>query len=143
MCLIFIAWWTVYKNEKLIWKEQAIINLRELNYVIVSNAYFLFLQFDIIASILRCKYISVMNDTDFFYQWQIVMKNHKKFTIINHCELEIISVIFMSYQKFFLYAQCMMNMIFQSHKFFVLLHWWHYYFFENLTESSSASKHDV
>ena len=26
-CLIFVTWWTVYKNEKLIQKKQAVINL--------------------------------------------------------------------------------------------------------------------
>src|SRR5436309_6332990 len=46
------------------------------------------------------------------------MKNHKKFTIMNHCELETVSIILMSYQKSSLYVQCMMNMILQSHKFF-------------------------
>ena len=68
-CLIFVAWWTVYKDEKLIQKKQAVINLKELNHAIVSDTYFLSLQSDIIVSILRCKYISVINDTDFFYQW--------------------------------------------------------------------------
>ena len=92
--------------------------MKELNHVIVLNTYFLFLQSDIIMSILECKYISVMNDTDFFYQWWVVMKNHKKFTIINHHELKIVSIAFMSYQKSSSYAQHMMNMIFQSHKFF-------------------------
>src|SRR5436190_8468120 len=47
------------------------------------------------------------------------MKNHEKFTIMNHYELEIISIIFMNYQKSSLYVQCMMNMILQSHKFFM------------------------
>src|SRR5947207_15538301 len=46
------------------------------------------------------------------------MKNCKKFIIMSHCKLEIISIIFMNYQKFFSYVQHMMNMILQSHKFF-------------------------
>ena len=69
MYSVFMTWQIMYKNEKLIWKEQAVIDLKELNCVTVSDAYFLFLQSDIIVSILECKYISVMNDTDFFYQW--------------------------------------------------------------------------
>ena len=108
----------MYKDEKLIQKKQAVIDLKKLNHVIVFNIYFLFLQFDIIMSILRCKYISVMNDTDFFYQWQIVMKNHKKFTIMSHHKLKIISIAFMSYQKSSSDVQHMMNVILQSHKFF-------------------------
>ena len=67
-CSVFVTWWIMYKNKKFIQKEWAVVDLQELNYVIVSNTYSLFLQFDIITSILECKYISVMNDTDFFYQ---------------------------------------------------------------------------
>ena len=67
-CLIFMTWQTVYKNEKLIWKKQAIINLQELNQATISDTYSLLLQSNIITSILNCKYISMMNETDFFYQ---------------------------------------------------------------------------
>src|SRR5204863_2723513 len=49
----------------------------------------------------------------------MMIKNHEKFIIVSHCDLKIVSVAFMSYQKFSSYAQCMMNMIFCSHKFFV------------------------
>src|SRR5947207_15503384 len=49
----------------------------------------------------------------------MTVKNHEKFTIINHYNFKIINIIFMNYQKSFSYAQHMMNMIFKSHKFFV------------------------
>ena len=49
----------------------------------------------------------------------MTVKKCEKFTIISHHDFEIINVIFMNYQEFFLYAQCMMNMIFRFHKFFV------------------------
>src|SRR5205809_2109010 len=49
----------------------------------------------------------------------MTVKNHEKFTIINHCDFKIISITFMNYQEFSLYAQHMMNMILKSHKFFV------------------------
>src|SRR5204862_7458025 len=49
----------------------------------------------------------------------MTVKKCEKFTIINHHDFEIINVTFMNYQEFFLYAQCMMNMIFRFHKFFV------------------------
>ena len=67
-CSVFVTWQIMYKNEKFIWKEQAVVDLQELNHVTVSDTYFLSLQSDIITSILRCKYISVMNDINFFYQ---------------------------------------------------------------------------
>ena len=68
ICSVFVTWWTVYKNEKLIQKKQAVIDLWELNWATVSDIYSLLLQSDIITSILNCKYISMMNRTDFFYQ---------------------------------------------------------------------------
>ena len=80
---------------------------------------FLLLQSDIITLILSCKYISMMNRTDFFYQWQVIIKNHEKFIIISHHDLKIISVALINYQEFLSYAQCMINMILHSHKFFV------------------------
>ena len=49
----------------------------------------------------------------------MIVKNHKKFTIINYYNLETISIIFMNYQDFFLYIQHIMNMIFKFYKFFV------------------------
>ena len=58
----------MYKNKKSIQKSQAVVNLQELNQATVSDVYFLSLQTDIIMLILDCKYISVMNETDFFYQ---------------------------------------------------------------------------
>ena len=69
--------------------------------------------------ILSCKYISVMNETDFFYQWWVMIKNCEKFIIVNYHDLKIVSVVLMNYQEFSSYAQHMMNMIFCSHKFFV------------------------
>ena len=84
----------------------------------MSDIYFLSLQTDIITLILDCKYINMMNETDFFYQWWIAVKNYEKFIIVSNCDLKIVSVTLMNYQEFLLYAQYMMNMIFYSHKFF-------------------------
>ena len=109
----------MYKNEKSIWKNWAVINLWELNWVTISDVYFLSLQTDIIMLILNCKYINMINETDFFYQWQIAVKNCEKFIIVSHYDLKTVSVAFMNYQEFLLYVQHMMNMIFHSHKFFV------------------------
>ena len=64
---IFVVWWTVYKNEKLIWKDCAVMNIWDLNQAAVSDTYLLSLQSDITAAITECRYINVMNDKDFFY----------------------------------------------------------------------------
>src|SRR2546429_8906332 len=49
----------------------------------------------------------------------MTVKNHEKFTIVSYCDLEIVSVVFMSYQESSSYVQHMMNMIFRFHKFFI------------------------
>src|SRR5436190_22613132 len=49
----------------------------------------------------------------------MTVKNHEKFTIISYHDFKIISIILINYQKFSLYAQHMMNMIFRFHKFFI------------------------
>ena len=64
---VFVIWWTVYKNEKLIWKDHAMMNIWDFNQAVISDAYLLSLQSDIIAAIAECRYISVMNSKDFFY----------------------------------------------------------------------------
>ena len=38
---VFVAWWTVYKNEKFIQKDHAMMNIQDLNQVTVSDAYLL------------------------------------------------------------------------------------------------------
>src|SRR6266480_8098176 len=47
-----------------------------------------------------------------------MIKNCKKFIIVSHHDLKIVSIILMNYQEFLSYAQHMMNMILHSHKFF-------------------------
>src|SRR2546429_8381162 len=49
----------------------------------------------------------------------MTVKDCKKFIIISHHDLEIISIALMNYQESSSYAQCMINMILRSHKFFV------------------------
>src|SRR5436190_20145205 len=48
----------------------------------------------------------------------MTVKNHEKFTIISHYDLEIVSIALISYQESSSYIQYMMNMIFRFHKFF-------------------------
>jgi hypothetical protein len=65
---IFVVWRTLYKNGILIRKNLAVIDIRKFNKIVISDAYSISLQSDIIKIIFDCKYISVINETDFFYQ---------------------------------------------------------------------------
>ena len=116
---VFIVWQTVYKNEKIIQKDWAVVNIQDLNQVTVSDVYSLSLQSDITVLIKECQYISVMNDTDFFYQWQVAQADREKFTIVSHWELEILNVILMNYKESSSYSQQMMNWILHFYKNFI------------------------
>ena len=48
-----------------------------------------------------------------------MIKDHKKFIIINYYNLKTINIVLINYQEFLSYAQYMINMILCSHKFFV------------------------
>ena len=88
------------------------MNIQDLNQAAVSDAYLLSLQSDITAAIAECRYINVMNDKDFFYQWQVVKADQEKLIIINHWKLETFNIVLMSYKESSLYNQWMMNKIF-------------------------------
>ena len=62
---IFCVWKKNVNDES---KNKMIINIRDLNAIIVSNVYSLFLQFDIIFSVRDCSYIFVIDASTFFYQ---------------------------------------------------------------------------
>jgi hypothetical protein len=48
-------------------KGRAIINIYRLNRAAITDTYSISLQSDIISDILACKYISIVDGTDFFY----------------------------------------------------------------------------
>ena len=79
------------------------INIQNFNQVIISDTYSLSLQSDITAAIAECRYINVMNDKDFFYQWWVAKADWEKFMIISHWELKTFNIVLMSYKKLFLY----------------------------------------
>jgi hypothetical protein len=97
---VFVAWRVVHKDGKAVRKGRAVVDIRGLNKATVSDAYPLPLQSDVIASMLGCFYISVMDGTDFFYQWRVALKDREKFTIITRRELEISNVAIIDFKGF-------------------------------------------
>jgi hypothetical protein len=65
--LVFVAWRTLYKDGIPIRKDRAVVDIRRLNKAAISDAYLISLQSDIIKAIFDCNYISVIDETDFFY----------------------------------------------------------------------------
>ena len=90
------------------------MNIWDFNQVIISDAYSLSLQSDITAAIAECRYINVMNDKDFFYQWWVAKADWEKLMIVSHWKLETFNIVLISYKKSFSYSQWMTNKILQS-----------------------------
>ena len=81
------------------------MNIWDFNQAAVSDTYLFSLQSDITVAIAECRYISVMNDKDFFYQWQVTKTDQKKLMIISHWKLKTFNIVLMSYKKSFFYNQ--------------------------------------
>ena len=92
------------------------MNIQDFNQVIISNTYLFSLQSDITAAIAECRYISVMNDKDFFYQWQVAKTDQEKLTIVSHWELETFNIVLISYKESFFYSQQMTDKILWSYR---------------------------
>jgi hypothetical protein len=64
---VFVVWWTFYKNEIPIRKGRAVVDIREFNKAALSDTNLISLMSDIIKAIFDYKYISVIDEIDFFY----------------------------------------------------------------------------
>ena len=92
------------------------MNIWDFNQAVISDTYLLSLQSDITAAIAECRYINVMNDKDFFYQWQVIKTDWEKLTIISYQELKTFNIVLMSYKKSSFYSQQITNKILQLYR---------------------------
>jgi hypothetical protein len=111
---VFVIYRTITKDDKFVRKERAMINIRELNAIIVSNAYFMSTQTEIIVTVAECQYIFVMNVLEYFYQWTIKFDDRHKLTIISHKEQKQFNVCVMSFKNSSIYVQRQTNLMFKD-----------------------------
>ena len=104
---VFVAWRTI--ND--IRKRRAIVDIRNLNKLLLSNVYSLSLQSDIISDLQKCSHISVFDATSFFYQWRIHFENTYKQTIVIFREQKTFLIFVMSNRNSVSYVQRQMNRI--------------------------------
>jgi hypothetical protein len=97
-------------------KGRAVVDIRGLNRAAITDAYPIPLQSDIISDILACKYISIVDGTDFFYQWLVAEGDRSKFTVVSHRGLEISNVVIMGYKGSLPYAQRMMDSVLRPYR---------------------------
>ena len=95
-------------------KKRAVMNIRELNKIIISDVYVMFIQIDIIAIVVDCKYVSIIDAIKYFYQWKVKLKNRFKQTVISHQKQKQFNVIDMNFKNSFVYVQRQTNFFFKN-----------------------------
>ena len=83
-----------WRNEK---KNRVIIDIRDFNFITKSNAYSLSLQTNIFIFVRKCKFISIIDCVNFFYQWRVHSNDKHKFIVINHRKQIFFNVVVMKY----------------------------------------------
>jgi hypothetical protein len=92
---VFVVW-KVINDQK---KDRVVIDIRDLNAIILFDAYSLSLQSDVISAMKECEYLSVIDCVDFFYQWRIHSSNRHKLTVMFHRDQKIFQIAVMSYKN--------------------------------------------
>jgi hypothetical protein len=112
---IFVMW--MIKND--VRKNKTIMNIRKFNALLISDAYSVFFQSEIIDDLLECKYLSILNVNAFFYQWKVHSDDAYKQTVITHREQKTFLISIMSNRNFVTYVQRQMNILLNDLRKFV------------------------
>ena len=80
------------------------------------------LQTNIIVVVIDCRFISIFDAIDFFYQWLVKLTNRHKFTIVSHREQKQFNVTIMSFKNFSSYVQRKIDAIFRNFRDFVRIY---------------------
>ncbi len=99
---VFMVYKTNAKGER---KGRAVVDIRKLNDLVVSDAYPLPLQSNIIASIQGCTNLAVLDAASFFYQWLLHPDHRYMFTVVTHRGQETFQVPIMGYINLVAYVQ--------------------------------------
>ena len=78
---MFVTWKTLPSRER---KDRVVIDIQELNKMALANAYSIPLQTQVIALVAGSKYISMVDATVFFYQFEVAKPDHQKLTVVSH-----------------------------------------------------------
>jgi hypothetical protein len=119
---VFVIYRTITKDDKFVRKERAVINMRDLNAIIVSDAYSMSTQTNITVVVTKCQYIFVMNVLKYFYQWAVKFDDRHKLTIISHKEQEQFNVCVMSFKNSSFYVQRQTNLMLKDLREFVRIY---------------------
>ena len=111
----FVVWRKSFEQKK----NRVIVDIRKLNVVVQSDAYSVSLQSDILTTVSDCDYISVIDCSEFFYQWRVHSKDRHKLTIVTHRDQKFFNVAVMSYRNSSAYVQRQIDKVLRNHQRFV------------------------
>ena len=108
----FVVWRDNFENKK----ERIVVDIRNLNAIIQSDAYSISFQFDIIQVVNDCFFIFVIDCSEFFYQWRVHFTKRHKFTVVTHRDQKSFNVAVMKFRNFSAYVQKQIDRILRSNK---------------------------
>ena len=110
---VFVVWKTVHVGPEKIpnRKARVVVDIRALNKISATDSYPLPLQGDIISAVRGCKYISTVDATGFFHQWNVATADREKLTVTSHRGQEHFNVAVMGYKNSPPYVQRQMDRI--------------------------------
>ncbi len=112
---VFVIW-TVKDDIR---KNRIIVDIRDLNALLISDAYLVSSQSEIINDLFECKYLSMLDVNAFFYQWRVHSNDVYKQTIVIHREQKTFLISIMKNRNFVTYVQRQMNILLNELKKFV------------------------
>lgn len=99
---IFVIW--ILRPNRIM-KGQAVLDIKRLNKLVVSDTYTLILQSNIIASVRGCTHLAILDTASFFYQQRLHPDFDYIFTLVAHCGQEIFQVPIIGYINSIAYVQ--------------------------------------
>lgn len=107
-CSVFVVWKPGADGKKKSW---VVVDIRRLNELVVSDAYPLPLQADIIANVQGCTHLAVLDAALFFYQVLLYTEYRFMFTVVTHRGQKTFQVPIMGYVNSIAYVQREINNI--------------------------------
>ena len=78
---VFVVWKSDSEGKK---KGRAVVDIRKLNDLVLSDSYPLPLQSEIIVNGQGCTNLAVLDAASFFYQWRLHPDHRFMFTVVTH-----------------------------------------------------------
>ena len=120
---VFVIWKTSQGSDgQLIRKGRAVVDIRGLNKITVTDAYPIPNQADIIAAVAGCNYITVIDALSFFYQFPVAKEDRHKFTVVSHRGMERFRVAVMGFKNTPPYAQRIIENITRRYRHFIRIY---------------------